>query len=253
MNNLQIVVPMAGKGQRFVDAGYTLPKPMLPIGGVPMVVRAVMDLPPAERIVFLVRTEHIEQFGLDKIICSHLPQAIIVPVERLTEGQACTVRLAADYLDRSAPVIVAACDNTHIYDPSRLATVIADSAISSVIWTYRGDHRVQRNPAAHGWVRVDGTRVLEVSCKVPISNNPLNDHAVSGFFCFHQAGTMIEAIDREVIVGTRVNQEFYMDTVPNVLIADGERVEAFEVTRYIGWGTPTDYEAFLCQEDLIKV
>ena len=43
---MQIVVPMAGSGRRFSDAGYKLPKPLLPVAGVPMVVQAVRDLPP---------------------------------------------------------------------------------------------------------------------------------------------------------------------------------------------------------------
>ena len=42
---MQIIVPMAGLGQRFVDAGYTVPKPLIPVGGLPMVVRVVNDLP----------------------------------------------------------------------------------------------------------------------------------------------------------------------------------------------------------------
>ena len=250
MNDLQIVVPMAGQGKRFIDAGYALPKPMLPINGVPMVVRAILDLPVAKRIILLVRSEHIETFGLDKEILRYLPHAIVVPVLRLTEGQACTVGLAAEYLKDSEPVIVAACDNTHIYNKARLHALMNTPEISALIWTYRGEPRVEISPTSHGWVKVDGTRALTVSCKVPISDKPIHDHAVSGFFSFRNASMMIEAIEHQVVTGTRVNNEFYMDTVPNVLIANGKRVEVFEVEKYIGWGTPADYEAFLQQKGM---
>ncbi|MFM2090136.1 MAG: hypothetical protein RLZZ127_625 [Planctomycetota bacterium] len=248
MKPIQIVMPMAGQGQRFADAGYALPKPLLPVGGVPMVVRAILDLPRADRVVLLVRTEHIERHGLDRAVLAHVPHAVVVPVRSLTEGQACTVRLAAPHLDPEAPVIVAACDNSHVYDQDRLLARMADPAVEALVWTYRDDPRVLARPTAYGWVRTFGAadplRVASVSCKVPISATPMDDHAVSGFFSFRSAARMVAAIDRQTAAGTRVNGEFYMDTVPNVLVGDGARVEVFEVARYIGWGTPAEYEAW---------
>lgn len=244
MTDLQIVVPMAGEGQRFLDAGYDTPKPLIPICGVPMVVRAVRDLPPAARVVLLVRTAHMETHGLDRVLREHLPEAVIVPVTERTEGQACTVRLAADHLEPAAPVIVAACDNTHLYDRARHDTLLAQDHVEALVWTYRGEPRVMIQPTSHGWVAVDGERVHRVSCKVPISDNPITDHVVSGFFSFARADTMIDAIDRLVASDERVNGEFYMDVVPNILLAEGRGVAVFEVEKYIGWGTPADYEDY---------
>jgi NDP-sugar pyrophosphorylase family protein len=244
----QIVVPMAGEGRRFQECGYTIPKPLIPVAGVPMVVRAVQDLPAAERVIFLARTEHLQAYPLRKQLEEHVPGCEVVEVRALTEGQACTVRLAAEYLHEDWPVIVAACDNTHVYSRERLAAAMADSAIECIIWTYRGDTRVLAKPAAHGWVEVDGTRVTRVSCKVPISENPLGDHAISGCFSFQNAGRMIEYIDRMVAENVRIRGEFYLDTLPNLLIADGRNVDIFEVEKYIGWGTPADLEDFQAWE-----
>ena len=39
---------MAGEGQRFVNAGYNTPKPLIENDGLPMVVQAAKTLPPAE-------------------------------------------------------------------------------------------------------------------------------------------------------------------------------------------------------------
>lgn len=242
--NLQIVVPMAGEGRRFAEAGYTTPKPLIPVGRVPMVVRAVQELPAAQRVVFVVRREHVQEHQVDRVLREHLPNARIVVVDRLTDGQAVTVRQAAEALEPDWPVIVAACDNTHLYDRPSLLARMADPAVECLIWTYRHDPRVLVNPRQHGWVRTDGERVVEVSCKTPLSDRPLDDHATSGFFSFHTAGQMIDAIDRTIAAGLRVNNEFYMDVVPNVLVADGRRVEVFEVGKYIGWGTPADLDDF---------
>ncbi len=245
---LQIVVPMAGEGRRFQECGYTIPKPLIPVAGVPMVVCAVQDLPAAERVVFLARTEHLEKFPLLEQLRKHVPGCEVVEVRELTQGQACTVRLAAEHLNPDWPVIVAACDNTHLYSRESLLAAMADPDIDCLIWTYRGDTRVLANPVHHGWVEVDGQRVVRVSCKVPISANPIADHAISGCFSFRKAGQMIDDIDRIVAQNVRVRGEFYLDTLPNLLVADGRRAEVFEVDKYIGWGTPADLQDFQAWE-----
>ena len=241
---LQIVVPMAGEGRRFREAGYELPKPLIPVAGLPMVVRAIQDLPPAGRVVFVARAEHVREYPVVDVLRRHVPDCRIVTTEGPTAGQAATVRLAADALEPEWPVIVAACDNTHLYDREELTARMADPAVDCLVWTYRGNPRVLVDPGQHGWVRVDGRRVLEVSCKAPVSEEPLADHVVSGFFSFRSARLMIDTIDAMVAAGLRVNDEYYMDMVPNLLIAGGRRVEVFEVEKYIGWGTPADLEDF---------
>jgi len=240
----QIVIPMAGDGRRFSTAGYALPKPLLPVNNQPMAIQAVRDLPEASRVIFLVRSEHIDRFQIDRKMKAYLPNAVIVPVEKLTAGQACTVRLAAEHLDPELPVIVGACDNTHVYDKESLARAMAAPDFSCLVWTYRGDPRVLRNPTAYGWVRTesDDTTVRFVSCKTPISQTPIEDQAVSGFFSFNSARTMNRAIDALVAEGQTINGEYYLDNVPNVLLKDGLTVKTFLVRKYIGWGTPAEYE-----------
>lgn len=238
---MQIVVPMAGAGSRYAEAGYTLPKPLIPVSGIPMVVRAVKDLPPAERIIFICQQQHLRDYPIEKTLTRYFPHCCLVSTPGLTSGQACTVRLAAPALDLEQPVIVAACDNTHLYDRMQLHAIIEDPSVDAHIWTYRGEPRVQVKPSMYGWVRIaNGIDVSGVSVKLPISADPLNDHVVSGYFGFRTASLMLEAIDQLVLDDVRVNGEFYMDSVPNILLQHGHRVVAFEVDKYVGWGTPAD-------------
>jgi NDP-sugar pyrophosphorylase family protein len=241
---MQIVIPMAGLGQRFRDAGYLLPKPLIPVGGVPMIVRVVRDLPPAKRIVFVVHPEHVREHRIDALLRSEFPQAVVVVAPGLTAGQACSVRLALDELD-DGDVCVAACDNTHIYHRGKLQQLICDQTLEGLIWTYRGEPRVLKNPHWYGWVAADERGLVErVSVKQPISERMLNDHVVSGTFWFRSARRLAQAIDALVDSNQRVNGEFYLDAVPNVLMRQGHQVGVFEVESYIGWGTPADLEAY---------
>lgn len=243
---MQLIVPMAGLGQRFADAGYTTPKPLIPINGVPMVVRAVQDLPRADHLVFVVHPRHVEEYSVDSALREHFPGCSIVVTPGLTEGQACTVRLGCDEIDLDDDVLVCACDNTHVYDPAKFDR-LRESGAEAMIWTYREDARVLRSPKSFGWVRTrqDQVEVVDVSCKQPISDTPIKDHVVSGTFWFSSGKLMRDAIDQLVVANRRVRNEFYMDVVPNLLLEASRLVLAFEVEKYIGWGTPDEFEDFL--------
>jgi bifunctional N-acetylglucosamine-1-phosphate-uridyltransferase/glucosamine-1-phosphate-acetyltransferase GlmU-like protein len=243
---MQMIMPMAGLGSRFASAGYKVPKPLIPVAGLPMVVRAVRDLPPPERVVCLVHPDHVRDYHIDQTLRDYLPQAQVLPTPGLTRGQACTVRLAATAIDLAQPVLVAACDATHLYDRQQFERLCSDPSIESIIWTYRRQPHVLVSPQSYGWVRTagDGIDVCEVSCKQPISDQPLKDHVISGFFWFRTAGGLFAAIDRLVEEDRQVRGEYYLDVVPNVQIAAGRRVVVFEVEQYIGWGTPDDLETF---------
>ncbi|QEL20186.1 NTP transferase domain-containing protein [Limnoglobus roseus] len=242
---MQLVIPMAGLGQRFADAGYALPKPLIPVGGLAMVVRVARNLPPADRTVLICHPEHVQRFPLRAELERLIPGAVVVVAPGLTAGQACSTRLASDHLDPDQPVLVAACDSTQVYDAAAWDKLVADPATDAVVWTFRNDPRVLIRPEAWGWVRSDADDVRVVSVKKPISAMPLRDRAVTGTFWFRTAGLMAEGIDGLIALDQRVNNEFYLDSVPNVLIQDGRGVRAFDVDKYIGWGTPDDYEDYL--------
>ncbi len=109
---LNIVIPMAGRGHRFVDAGYALPKPLIPIHGAPMIRLVIANLAPKSphRFHFLVLREHVERYDLGARLREWAPGAEIVVVDRVTDGAACTVLLAREFIDNDAPLMIANCD-----------------------------------------------------------------------------------------------------------------------------------------------
>ncbi|VTS04953.1 NTP transferase domain-containing protein [Tuwongella immobilis] len=238
---MQLVIPMAGLGQRFQDAGYTTPKPLIPIDGVPMILRVIRELPVVNRVVLVVHPQHVAQNQIDTLLRAQIPHAEIVVAPGLTQGQACSVALAEPFLKRDESVLVSACDNSHLYDESRFTAMTTDAIWDALIWTYSGEPRVVIKPEWYGWVRADEMgAVQEVSCKRAISDRPISDPVVSGTFWFRSAELMLDGIERLIAADRRVNREFYLDVVPNLLLEQGKRVAIFPVEKYIGWGTPDD-------------
>jgi len=93
---MNIVIPMAGRGSRFANAGYDMPKPLIDIYGHPMVEYVIRNVTPREahRFIFICQEEHLEKFGLAERLEAIAPGCVIIPINYITEGAACTVLLA---------------------------------------------------------------------------------------------------------------------------------------------------------------
>ena len=63
---LNIVIPLAGHGSRFAKAGYSLPKPLIPVHGVPMIQLVIDNVRPStpHRFVFVCQRAHLETYDL---------------------------------------------------------------------------------------------------------------------------------------------------------------------------------------------
>ena len=239
------LIPMAGAGQRFADVGYTLPKPLIPVAGKPMIVRAAGCLPKPDQWVFVCRQEHIAQAQIDRELKKLFSPAEIISVDRLTEGQACTCLLAKEKMPSDAVLTIGACDNAMNYDAAKFEAAIAAPDCDALIWTFRNNPAVLQDPRMYGWVDADAAgRVRRVSVKVPISDQPMNDHAVIGAFTFKRAKDFVDAAEAMIRANRRIKNEFYVDEAMNVAVEQGLRVKVFEVQHYICWGTPRDLDTY---------
>ena len=79
---LNIVLPMAGRGSRFAEAGYTTPKPLIEIHGVPMIKVVVDNLTPKceHRFIFVCQQEHIEKYNLEPKLKSYAKNVEIIGI-----------------------------------------------------------------------------------------------------------------------------------------------------------------------------
>lgn len=249
---MNVLIPMAGAGSRFTQAGYDLHKPIIPVSShlaaktVPMVVAAVEDLQldldaPSTRLIFVIRDFHAHD-GVDRILLEWFPKARFIVIDKLTEGQADTCLLARDLIDNDEPLLIGACDNGVLFSFDKFRT--ASREADAIVFTFRDNEAVLQNPRAYGWIRVKGEQVTGVSIKVPISDTPMDDHAVVGTFWFKHGRDFVAAADAMIAAGDRINNEFYVDQVFKYLVNAGRDVRVLEVSRYICWGTPQDYEAY---------
>ena len=65
---MHIIIPMSGKGSRFIEAGFTTPKPLVQIDQKP-IIEHVCDLFPGEdKFTFICNTNHLANTNLKKVL-----------------------------------------------------------------------------------------------------------------------------------------------------------------------------------------
>lgn len=247
-----ILIPMAGAGKRFLDAGYEVHKPAIMTTSLkdgikyPMVVCATKDLPDVkkdgENIIYVDRDFH-KTDGIEKLIKKIYHNAKFITIDKLTEGQACTCLLAKDFINNDEELLIAGCDNGMIFDQCKFEQLKKESDV--VVFTYRNDSRVIKSPNSYGWVEVkEGNIAKSVSVKKALSNNPMNDHAIVATFWFKKGKYYVESAEKMIMNKDRINNEYYVDQTIKYLLEMGLVVKVFEIDRYLGWGTPEDYENY---------
>ena len=109
---LQAVSFSSDLGSRFQEAGYSLPKPLIPVHGIPMIEVVINNLCPKRphRFTFICQREHVERCQLGKLLGKAAPGCKLIVIDRVTEGAACTVLLARDIIDCQQPLMIANCD-----------------------------------------------------------------------------------------------------------------------------------------------
>ena len=249
---MNILIPMAGSGSRFTEAGYTISKPAIPTWDrrtgslLPMVVCATLDLPgispDGSNVIYVDRDFHKEN-GTEEAILLHFPQSRFITTAHLTEGQACTCLLAEALIDNDEELLIAGCDNGMEMDAEKYDALKREADV--LVFTYRNHESVLADPDAYGWMKVDACgNIVGTSIKKAISQNPLKDHAVVATFWFRKGSIFVKAAKKMIAENDRIRNEFYVDQTVKHALDLGYRAKVLEVNRYIGWGTPADYERY---------
>lgn len=238
---LNIVIPMAGRGSRFANEGYPLPKPLIPVHGIPMIRLVLANLMPkrSHRFIFLCLREHLETYQVDKNLKEWAPGCEVVVVDKVTEGAACTVLLAKEFIDNDDELMIANSDQWVDADIDDYLGRLDSEGLSGLIMT------MWANDPKWSFVRLNGNdRVTEVVEKEVISNE-----ATVGIYNFKRGADFVRAAEKMIDKGLRVNGEFYVAPVYNEMIKDGAKIGYSNIGRagdgMYGLGVPEDLSMFL--------
>lgn len=235
--SMNVLIPMAGAGTRFAQAGYTFPKPLIDVLGKPMIQVVVENLGVEANFIYVVQKEHREKFHLDKMLDLITPGTCrVIEVDGITEGAACTALLAKEFINNDSPLFFANSDQTVEWSPMDFLYKMQEQVADGGIVTFKDTHPKW----SFAKVDADTNLVTEVAEK-----NPISDNATAGYYYWKHGSDFVKYAERMIEKNIRVNNEFYVCPVYNQAIEDGKQVRIFEASRMWGLGTPEDLDYYL--------
>ena len=233
--NLNVLIPMAGAGTRFEQAGYTFPKPLIEVRKKPMIQVVVENLNIKANYIYVVQKSHREKYNLDALLSLITPGCKVVETEGMTEGAACTALLAKEHINTDAPLFFANSDQFVEWDSNEFLYKMNETNADGGIVTFEATHPKW----SFAKINKQGL-VTEVAEKNPISNI-----ATIGFYYWKNGSDFVKYAEQIIDKNIRVNNEFYVCPVFNEAIQDGKVIRTFDVKEMWGLGTPEDLNYYL--------
>ena len=233
--DMNVLIPMAGEGSRFQQAGYTFPKPLIDVVGKSMIQRVVENLNLKARHIFIVQPEHVEKYNVHHMLGLIAPGCEIVSGRFERRGAAWDTLAAIGLIDNDQPLLIANSDQIMDWDVAQFMWTVNEEDCDGLIAIFNSSHPKW----SYAEVNDDG-RVVRVAEKDPISNN-----ATCGVYYWKHGSDYVKYAQQMIDKDIRTNGEFYVCPVYNEAIADGKSVYLFEVAGMHGLGTPEDLQEYV--------
>ncbi len=240
MRSLHIIMPMAGEGSRFRNAGWTTPKPLIELAGKPLFVRAIESVKVDDapmKYSLIVRQEHIDEYAVDKGIREILPDAMIYSVEKTTRGAVETCLIAEAGIADDDAVVVMDCDLEFRSEAYRR---IIEEALNNEDATGGALVSFDSDQPKYSYAALDENgNVVRTAEKEVISN-----HALCGAY-FFASGKEFKEIAHQLLEAPMEKPEFYVSLLYNYLLAKGDTVKLATMEDYRSYGTPEELKRYL--------
>jgi NDP-sugar pyrophosphorylase family protein len=225
---INIVIPMAGIGKRFIESGYDKPKPLIDVCGEPMIKRVMDSLTLKNEecsFIFIALQEHLEQ-GLEEYLDG---RGTIIPLNHVTEGAASTTLMAMKFINNDIPLVIANCDQYLEWDFDDFISKSKQYDGCLAVFNSTNPH--------HSYALVRDGLIMEVAEKVVIS-----DKACAGIYYYNVGSDYVYSAVQMIVKNIRTNNEFYVAPTYNEMLREGKRLTVYEIDVYKKHMMGTPYE-----------
>jgi beta-phosphoglucomutase-like phosphatase (HAD superfamily)/dTDP-glucose pyrophosphorylase len=232
---LNVLIPMAGRGNRFKEKGYTFPKPLIEVFGKPMIQLVVDNLNIQANYIFLVLKEHYDTYQLKHLLNLLAPNCQIVEVDQVTEGAACTTLLAKDLINNENPLLIANSDQFVEWNSNETMYSFSNNNIDGGMLVFNSVH------PKWSFAKLDKDGFIEKVAE----KDPISDIASVGVYYWSKGSDYVKYAEKMIEKNIRVNGEFYVCPVINEAIEDVKKFKVKFVEKMYGIGTPEDLDYFI--------
>jgi len=228
--NLGVIIPAAGRGKRFADAGYEAPKPFISIDDDDkwMIQGVIENLAVETYIAVVVLDEH-------KHFMEWVNGCAVYGIPEVTGGTAETC-LVPEFYDPEDPLLIANADQILEWDSTAFYYRAQNTELDGIIVTFDA---ADRNPA-YSYLYVSDGLVTHIEEKAAIS-----DIACTGLWFFKRSSDFVKYARQMIEGDIRIKGEFYISGVIRLMLDAGLKFGIFKVDRFHSLGTPEDLDKYL--------
>jgi CTP:molybdopterin cytidylyltransferase MocA len=228
---LTLVMPMAGRGSRFKQAGVEQPKPLVDLAGRPFfwwAVESVTRAVPVRALVFIVLDEHRREYQIDQRIRAWYPHARIVALPDVTSGAAETARIGVDVLSDDAPIAINDCDHAFLCPELATSTAVLSSAADRGLLCFASQSDVYSYVVFDSGGQAVGT----------VEKRVVSPWAIAGCYLFRSAEVfrrLYAAYERDCPYG-----ELFISGMFNQPSDEPSSIATFPLAKHWSFGTPAE-------------
>ena len=243
---MQVIIPMSGVGQRFIDAGYTTIKPLIVVEDKPVIQHVLERFDSGDRYIFICNENHLQKTELESTLRSLQPAGKILSIKPHKKGPVYAVLQAKDVIDLDQPTIVNYCDFSWRWDYNDFKKTIAKKNSDGCVVAYRGFHPHLLGHNLYASLRNDNNGWMdEIREKYTFTENKMDCYQSSGTYYFRDGKTLLKYFRELISNGTTVNGEYYVSQVYELMKNDNRKIYIYEIPVFLQWGTPDDLKEYL--------
>ncbi len=243
-SGMQIVIPMSGQGQRFQNAGYTTPKPLIEVAGKPIIEHVIQCFPKEENFLFICNEEHLRTTPMEEILRKAAPKGKILGIPTHKLGPVYAVSKGFDAIKDDDEVIVNYCDFSKAWDWQGFLQHMHKEKADGGMAAYRGFHPHMLGTTNYAFIREHRQTLKEIQEKKPFTQNRMQEFASDGTYYFRNGSLLKQYFQKLMELGISTQGEFYVSMVYNLMAQDQKKVRIHEIDHMLQWGTPEDLEEF---------
>lgn len=241
---MKVVIPMAGTGNRFVEKGYTDPKPLIKVNNKRIIEYILELFSPEDEIIFICNDIHLKNTNIENILQSLRPDSKIVSIPQHKYGPVFTVKPYFDLIKDDEQVLICYCDNPFIWNRNKFIDYVNSNNYDGCILTHSGIHPHTFNSTKMAFLKVKDDLLLEIKEKECYTENPINEHASTGAYYFKRGDQMKKYFNKLIDDNIHYNGEYYVTLVYNLLVKDNLKVSYYDTKFVTIFGTPEEVQSF---------
>ena len=222
---------MAGRGSRLRPHSFTVPKPMLPVAGSPIVAQLVNEIArvvdqPIDEVAYILGDPAFFGSTIEeelKQVAKNLGAKSTIYRQLAPLGTGHAVMCAADSL--SGPIIVA-------YADTLIRTELSlDPTVDGMIWVKKVE-----NPEAYGVVKLNDVNLITALVEKP--EEFVSDLAVIGIYYFKEGETIKAELEKTMLQARTEGEEFLLNEGILAMIEKGAVFSPGTVNEWMDCGNP---------------